>query len=212
MEELRSTAIIDSEILEDSRKKAERILVNSETECEEILKSVASKVAEVTNEKTSLYEDKIATYKRDLLASLPLEQKRYLVEFQEKQMQQAIINYLESLSTEKKISIVSKLLERYKEYIEGTAITVLVAGFDKKDIEKLLKSELKNTTILECQDMDSVMLTSYTTNYGKTEGMIIQTEDKSRLFRVFIGELIEQILDNNSYELATALFCGSLPE
>ena len=211
MEELRSTAIIDSEILEDSRKKAERILQNSKNECEDILKSVEGKVAEVTKEKTSLYEEKIAAYKRDLLASLPLEQKRYLVEYQEKQLQQAIVEYLDSLSKDKKLTIVKNIVAKYKEYINNSNITVLVAGFDKKDIEKLLKAELKST-ILEIKDMDSVMASSYATNYGKVEGMIIQTEDKSRLFRVFIGELIEQILDDKCYELASTLFCGSLPE
>ena len=211
MEELRSTAIIDSEILEDSRKKAERILQNSKNECEDILKSVEGKVAEVTKEKTSLYEEKIAAHKRDLLASLPLEQKRYLVEYQEKQLQQAIVEYLDSLSKDKKLTIVKNIVAKYKEYINNSNITVLVAGFDKKDIEKLLKAELKST-ILEIKDMDSVMASSYATNYGKVEGMIIQTEDKSRLFRVFIGELIEQILDDKCYELASTLFCGSLPE
>ena len=211
MEELRSTAIIDSEILEDSRKKAERILANSKTECEDILKSVESKVADVTKEKTVLYEEKIEAHKRDLLAALPLEQKRYLVEYQEKQLQQAIVEYVQNLSKKEKLTIIKNIVLKYKEYIDGSKITVLVAGFDKIDIEKLLKDELK-TTVLECQDMDSVTVSSYETNYGAVEGMVIETEDKSRLFRVFIGELIEQILDNNCYELASTLFCGSLPE
>ncbi len=212
MEELRSTAIIDSEILEDSRKKAERILANSKIDCENILKSVEGKIAEVTKEKTSLYDEKIVAYERDLLASLPLEQKRYLVEYQEKQIQHAIVEYLGSLSNEKKLTILKNIVTKYTEYLKDSSITVLVAGFDKKDIEELLNGEFKKCTILDCQDMDSVMQSSYTTKYGTVEGMVIQTEDKSRLFRVFIGELIEQILDNNCYELASTLFCGSLPE
>ncbi len=212
MEELRSTAIIDSEILEDSRKKAERILSNSENECKAILDAVNQRVSKITEEKNIFYDEKIAAHKRDLLASLPLERKRYLVEFEKDEVKNAIVLYLQALSKEKKLVLVKKLLTRYNKSLGGSNIRVKVAGFKKEDITSLIKSELKSNTILECIDMDSVLKSSFDTEYGEAEGMIIETEDRSKLCRVFIGELVEQILDSNSYELTTALFCGRLPE
>ncbi len=212
MEELRSTAIIDSEILEDSRKKAERILVNSQNECKAILDAVAGRVATITEEKTSFYDEKIAHHKRDLLASMPLERKRYLVEFEKNQIQAAIVDYLNNLSTEKKLTLIKKLVSRYKSYLEGNKLKVKISGFKKEEILKILKAEFKADSILECEEMDSVMKNTFKTEYGEAEGMIIESDDKSKLCRVFIGELVEQIIDKNSYELATTLFSGGLPE
>ncbi len=212
MEELRSTAIIDSEILEDSRKKAERILANSEKECKAILDAVALRVAEITKEKTQSYEKKIALHKQDLSASLPLESKRYLVEFEKKSVQEAMGEYLSSLSKDKKLILIKSLLKKYIPYLEGHKVRVKVAGFTKEDILSIAKSELKTNTILECIEMDAILKNTFKTDYDEAEGMVIETEDKSRLCRVFIGELIERVIDNNNYELTTALFCGRLPE
>ncbi len=212
MEELRSTAIIDSEILEDSRKKAERILSNSQNDCKVILDAVAGRVSEITKEKTLFYDEKVALYKRDLLASLPLERKRYLVEFEKQRVQEAMSDYLNGLSKDKKLLLLKNLVKRYKSYLEGHKVNVKVAGFKKEDILSLLKSELKASSIVECVEMDSVLKNNMKTEYGDAEGMIIETDDKSRLCRVFIGELIEQVIDKNNYELTTTLFCGRLPE
>ncbi len=212
MEELRSTAIIDSEILEDSRKKAERILSNSQNECKSILDAVEEKVAEMTKEKTQLYEDRVAAHKRDLMASLPLERKRYLVEFEKKEIQKVIVDYLGSLTKEKKLSLIKNLCLRYKSYLTGNNVRVKVAGFKTEDVLNIVKTEINPKEVLECIEMDSVMKSTLKTEYGEAEGMIIETEDKSRLCRVFIGELVEQIIDKNSYELAAALFTGGLPE
>ncbi len=212
MEELRSTAIIDSEILEDSRKKAERILANSEKECKAILDAVALRVAEITKDKTESYDKRIALHKQDLSASLPLESKRYLVEFEKKSVQDAMGEYLSSLSKDKKLILIKKLLKKYIPYLENHKVHVKIAGFKKEDIMTLLKSELKSNTVLECIEMDAVSKSIYKTDYDDAEGMVIETEDRSRLCRVFIGEIVESIIDNNNYELTTALFCGRLPE
>ncbi len=212
MEELRSTAIIDSEILEDSRKKAERILTNSQNECKTIIDAVAQRVASITKEKSTFYDEKIDHHKRDLEASLPLERKRHLVEFEKKEIQQAIVAYLESLPKEKKLTLIKNLVKRYKTYLAGKKVRVQVAGFKKEDILTLLKTELKADSIVECTEMDSIIKSTFNTEYGDAEGMIIETDDKSCLCRVFIGEIVEQIIDKNSYELATTLFSGGLPE
>ncbi len=212
MEELRSTAIIDSEILEDSRKKAERILSNSETECKAILAAVKERVAEVTKEKTHFYDERIEIHKRDLAAAMPLERKRYLVEFEKNEVLKAIVEYLGNLSKDKKLQLIKSLFIRYKDYLEGCKVRIKVAGFKTEDILSLIKADLKSDLIIECVEMDAVLKSSLKTEYGEAEGMIIESEDKSRLCRVFIGELIDQIIDKNSYELTTALFCGRLPE
>ncbi len=212
MEELRSTALIDSEILEDSRKKAERILAHSLRECENILASVDKKIDASAKEKKVFYDEKIALYKKEMFASLPLEQKRYLVQFEQLAMQEAITEYFSNLSHDKKLILLSNLLKKYKDYLIQYSLVIKVVGFNKEDILALVKKEYSSATIISCDDMDPVLCASIESKYDALEGMIIESEDRSRQCRLFLGELVEQIIDKNSYELATTLFCGGLPK
>ena len=59
MEELRSTEILDKEIREDARRKANRILNNGLLECEKILEDVNIKFEEDAAKKRAEYEEKI---------------------------------------------------------------------------------------------------------------------------------------------------------
>ena len=63
MEELRSTEILDKEIREDARRKANRILNNGLLECEKILEDVNIKFEEDAAKKRAEYEEKINSYK-----------------------------------------------------------------------------------------------------------------------------------------------------
>ena len=58
MEELRSTEILDKEIQEDARRKAERILRKTDVECEKIKNSVSTRIETVTSEKNEEYKKK----------------------------------------------------------------------------------------------------------------------------------------------------------
>ena len=54
MQELRSTDILDKEILSDSRRKAEKILKNSDSECKELLDSLDSEIQKAKLEKQEI--------------------------------------------------------------------------------------------------------------------------------------------------------------
>ena len=47
MEELRSAEILDKEIQDDARKKAEKILRNADSQCDQIMAQVESRLEEV---------------------------------------------------------------------------------------------------------------------------------------------------------------------
>lgn len=212
MEELRSTEILDKEILEDSRKKAERILINSAGECESILAEVSKQIAIIRAEKKNLYDTKVASYKRDTEASLPLEKQRYLVAFEKKAVGKAITAYLVALPKVKKMALLEKLLNRYKEHLAGHKINIYTVGFKSLDIKNLVTATLKNCVVLQCEDMNVSMENELKSEFGTAEGMLIETEDKSRRCRVSIGELTAQMIDMYSYEITSTLFCGRLPE
>ena len=51
MEELRSAEILDKEIQDDARKKAEKILRNADSQCDQIMAQVESRLEEAKKEK-----------------------------------------------------------------------------------------------------------------------------------------------------------------
>ena len=100
MEELRSTEILDKEIREDARRKANRILNNSVIDCEKILEDVNIRFEKDAEIKKAEYESKISNYKKNKEASIPLEKQRFIVNFQDNAIDIAINQYLEKLSTD----------------------------------------------------------------------------------------------------------------
>jgi len=64
MEELRSTEILDKEIREDARRKANRILNNATLECEKILEDVNNRFEKDAETKKAEYQFKIDDYKK----------------------------------------------------------------------------------------------------------------------------------------------------
>ena len=212
MEELRSTEILDKEILEDTRKKAERILANSENECKKILSDVHNRVEKIRAEKKVFYDDKVASFAKDKEAALPLEKQRYRVSFEQKAISSAIDDFLAKLPKAEKIRLIGTLLERYAPVLSGKNIRIQVSGFALADMQKAAQQALKNSKILECTEMSADTVNILAASSGRTDGMLIETEDKSIKCRAVIGEVTNELCDTYSYELAEALFGGRLPE
>ncbi len=212
MEELRSTEILDKEILEDTRKKAERILANSETECEKILANVQKRVESVQKEKQAFYDAKIAAVEKDMKAALPLEKQRYRVSFEQEAVTSSIAAFLEKLPESKKADLIGALLKRYASALKGQKLHIQVCGFQPDAMKKTAEKTLSGITVSSCTRMSAETASFLTAEYGNAEGMLIETEDKTKKCRVTIGELTAEICDTHSYELANTLFGGRLPE
>ncbi|WP_428769880.1 hypothetical protein V1L52_11685 [Treponema sp. HNW] len=212
MEELRSTEILDKEILEDTRKKAERILVNSESECKKILADVQNRVESIRREKKAFYEEKIAAFAKDMEAALPLEKQRYRVSFEQGAVNTAINTFLEKIPESEKLDLIRALSERYAPALQGHSVRIQVCGFSLADMKKTAEKTLSGVKILECTEMNPETASFLRAEYGCADGMLIETEDKTKKCRIIIGELTAEIRDMHSEELAHALFGGRLPE
>lgn len=204
MQELRSTEILDNEIQEDARKKAEKILKKADAECQQLLDSVGADVEKAKAEKQAFFDKKIEALAKDQDASLPLEKQRFEVSFIQNAICNNINDYLTSLSEEKRIELV---MQQFNEDILNTKkINAFVYGFDKEKVEKILSKKL-GKNLLSCEK----------TIFGKQvieddcglelkEGIILEAEDLSFRCRLTISEVISKILDKNRIELANTLF------
>lgn len=213
MEELRSTEILDKEIQEDARKKAERILANADAECKKILNDVSAKISAVKKEKETYYEEKLFQVKKDSEASVPLEKERFLVSFEGKVVIEAINRYLKQLDIQKQLKLIEKLLNRYKNIFADKKIQSLIFGFEQSDVEPLLKSVFGKSNVVSCSvvafnelDLDEPE------GLDVHKGVILESEDRAVRCRATFAEIVSEILDNNSLELTQTLFCGRLPQ
>lgn len=211
MQELRSTEILDKEILEDAQKKVQKILKNSESECRSIMSSVDDKVTKTVEEKEAALISKLESIKTNLNASLPLEKERFQVSFVENLIITKIQDYLKSLSQEKRIQLVLEKIKTIKtdDYVDSLLkekfFTAYVYGFDIKKVEKAL-NDILGKRLLACQPTDFGKLILEDEILEINEGIILESQDKEVRFRMTLTEVVEELLNNNREELAETLF------
>ncbi|MGN0731638.1 MAG: V-type ATP synthase subunit E family protein [Treponema sp.] len=212
MEELRSTDILDKEIQDDARKKAEKILKNADAQGQQILADVETRLESAKKDRESYYSQKAAQFKKDLDSSLPLEKSRFLVSYISSSVASAINDYLKTISQEKRIQLVLTMLKRFESLTDGKSFEAAVYGFNLD----LAKSELNKNNKLHISSF-------LATEFAKTgevavdgieihEGIILVSDDKVVKIRLTLEELFSELIDKYRNELAVTLFGGRLPE
>lgn len=206
MEEFRSTEILDKEIQDDARRKAEKILKRADIDCQKIKDELNERIKTVSKEKQIFYNERLEAFKSDLEASLSLEKARFLVSFEYSSIIQAINRFLDNLSSEKKITLLDNLLKRYESKLADKKLTIKYHGFQQAELEKLIKKYFNKSYIESFISLNDDAAKELHDEYG----MIIESADKSVRCRVTIDELIDEILDTHRYEIAEALFNGRI--
>lgn len=200
MEELRSTDILDKEIQNDARKKAQVLLDQGKARAAEILAGVQGQVAEAKAQKEKFYGDKLSKKQKDSDASLPLEKERFLVSFVGTSIDQAIDEYLKKLPEEKRIELVLKILDGKDELYKDKKFSAKIHGFDQKTAKDAVEKKL-GSKLLSCELVQ---------NSHESDGMILESEDRSLKMRLTIEEIIGAAKDKHYKEMSDALFGGRL--
>lgn len=210
MEELRSTDILDKEIQDDARKKAEKILRSADAQCDQIMAQVDARLEEAKKEKEIYFNNKIEKYKKDLDSSLPLEKSRFLVSYISSSVAEGINDYLKTLSQEKRFEMASSLLNRFTDLVSGKTFDAQVYGFDLNFVKTALSSKVK---ISNCTAVDFAKSgESAVDGIEIHEGVILVSDDKAVKIRLTLEEVITELIDKYRNELAVTLFGGRLPE
>ena len=211
MEELRSTEILDKEIEADARKKAEKILAAADAECQKLLDAVDGRVQASAEEKKRYYEEKLAAFSANLDAALPLEKERFLAAFYAESVAASLNAYLAALGAEKRLALVLAKFAEAKPALSGKKLAAAVYGFDASKAQAQL-SALLGASLSSCTE----------TTFEKSgeacallndvhEGIILESEDRSVRLRLTTDQLVSELKDTYSRELATTLFGGRLP-
>lgn len=210
MEELRSAEVLDKEIQDDARKKAEKILRNADSQCEQIMAQVESRLEEAKKEKEIYFNQKADQVKKDLDSSMPLEKSRFLVSYISSSIAKGINEYLKTLSSEKRFELAVSLLNQFSNLVSDRTFDAAVYGFDPAYVKSTLSSKVK---INSCSSVEFAKSGSEAVDGIEIhEGVILLSEDKSVKIRLTLEEVITELIDKYRKELAVTLFGGRLPE
>ncbi|MCQ2588203.1 MAG: hypothetical protein MJ174_08810 [Treponema sp.] len=209
MQELRSTEVLDREIQSEARKKAENILEKADADSKEILNSVETKINEALKEKEAFYAKKLEAVERDLNAAGPLEKQRFEVSFVQNSFLARINDYLENLSEDKRIEIVTKKLNSQMINEQNLKLNAYVYGFSTAAVKKLLEKQLGANLIAVEKTEFGKYVVEDDIGLKLKEGIILESQDKSYRCRLTLSETISHILDKYRAELSEALFSGN---
>ena len=210
MQELRSTDILDKEIQADARKKAERMIQKVDHDCEALLASVEADIQKAADDKKAFFDNKLNSFETDRKAVVPLEKERFKVSFIQNAIIQNINKYLEGLTEEKRLDLVSRSFN-FKTVTEGGyKVNAFVYGFSLSGAEKFLSQKL-GSQLLSCKETKfGAQVLEDDLGLSKPEGIILESEDKNFRRRLTINEVIEKLLDTKRAELCDVLFGGQI--
>ncbi len=212
MEELRSTDILDSEIRNETKKKAEKIVDRAKETAGSLLSEVEAKVEEARQAALNASEKRLQTYEKNVNASLPLEKQRYQISYVHNSLIEAINLYLEKAGEEGRFEIIKELALRVKNIFSSeTQLYARTIFLDKDKVKKLLE-EIFGKGRVFVEEGSINLISDETVELLKFhEGIILQTEDRKIKCNLTLDEKIREILDSSKMELALALFDGRLP-
>ncbi|MDR2111463.1 MAG: ATPase [Spirochaetaceae bacterium] len=119
MEELRSTEILDREILEDARKKAYRILKAADDTVTSSAESWEKKTERALAGVRKKYAERSAKAREEIMARLPLDKRRARSEYFEGCLKSAMDAYLSGLKRDTLLALLeAELAVRFAEYRE----------------------------------------------------------------------------------------------
>jgi len=138
MEEIRSSEVLDREILEDARKKAARFLKNADQQ---------GKAAEAEWEKkleTDLsilerkHRERVENIIRETNARFPLDTRRMRAERAERRLREAMDDFIHSLPRGRLLDLLERELRLREAALSPESLIAEAGGLDMKEAETIL--------------------------------------------------------------------------
>ncbi len=142
MEEIRSTEALDREILEDARKKADRILKAAEQRLESDKETWKKKTESDLAELERLHVQRVEKHRQEVMARLPLDKRRARAERSERILNGAMEEYLAKLPLEKQLDLLKAELEDRSSYLTPGPVTIAFRALDTETVTRLMKEIL----------------------------------------------------------------------
>ena len=198
MEEIRGTEALEREILEDARKRADRIIRKAEENARLLGAQTEHRIKEAKAALLSEYQIKKKTAELEMLSRLPLEKARLDILYRDEMLRKALQEALASMNPRLFGLWCVKRLACQAELVRKSPAKVLVHGLDSETMRDIgaLFGQGSDISIEEAPTM-------------KVRGLIVEPMDASYRISITENDLLEWLLDEKRGELAAALFGSS---
>lgn len=206
MEEMVSSDALEKEILEDARKKGERLLKDAETEKTKLRAEHEERLRAALESLGAEFRQRADRHRNENLARLPLEKGRMKASHVDSLIKSAVASYLEALPAERAGFLVSGLVAKASGILEGAELELRCKGLSPAAAEELVRSAAPGARILAARTDEGlpawgiVALALPAAGSGSARLTVRATLD-------LVGE---RLLDRFRGELATALCAEAL--
>ena len=199
MEVLTTSDALESQILEDARNKARRILESSDKECAGVRAAGERKVLEETQRLDAARETQVIALRQELATTLPLDFMRTRLAFIQEAVAKALNDLFDGLTGAELGRIIGRMLKRAAYAFKDTSVLVLCAGMDAADARRIVAESVPGAKVEDVQPLSSADAEAA----GK--GIILQTTDGSRRYRGTLNQMKNLLLEEYREESVTAL-------
>jgi vacuolar-type H+-ATPase subunit E/Vma4 len=198
MEVLKTSEIMEKQIIDEARQKASRILQNAEKEChklEQDLKEQHERDVKRVEEEYNLLFKKMT---RELEAALPLDLKRKRLLFIEKAIKENLQEFFKTLKPAELKSLLQLLMTKAKNVFKGKSITLSFNGLSADEAKGLVTSLIPDIRITQ------------TTKDETFTGLLLISADQKIKYRCTLNEIQGILLDDFRDKMQNALLKDQL--
>ena len=203
MEELQSTEILDREILEDARKKAQRILKSADEAAHSEAFNWEKKTAAALDEMRKKYEQQGVLATQEIMTLLPIDQRRAKAKKIEELLNKAVENWFAGLSRKSVLALLQQELAQRIALCDGLAgsgkaqgIHATIHKLDRTEAQAILRAVLPGRS---CTIEETYSASPY-------PELVLETQD-TRIY-ASIGKTVDFFLSERRAELVEALIGG----
>lgn len=197
MEVLRSSEALESQILDDARGKANRILQEADRESAAIREEWRRKAESESKRLDAERDARTGAVRQELEASLPLDFMRARLTYMQDAVSRALAEYFSGLSSAELARTVGSLLRAVPRAFASASLVVTTTEIPPAEAKRAVEESIPGVKIAAVKEG---------ANGGPEDrGLIIETSDGRMKFRGTVGELTALLLEEHREELAAAL-------
>jgi V/A-type H+/Na+-transporting ATPase subunit E len=194
MEILRTSEALETQILEDARRKAGRILEAVDKDLAALAAEGEARAAAEASRIRGECDAKILALRREMEAALPLENLRARLLFTERALREAMASYFESLGQDGLERVLRAMLRKPAALLAGAKLRVGFAGMEAAAARGIVEKAFPAAVIEELSE-----------RAGGARGLVLSTADGRALFRATLEDLEQILLEERRAQLAAAL-------
>jgi len=210
MEEIRNAEALEKEILDDARKRAEKIVRSRERSLAELRQTWAANREKALKEMDQAHADELQALALRNQAAVPLEQKRAFLAFAEKKLQEAVHRYFEEMDRSQRDDLLVQQLAGAATVLGDAEVTAGCTGIPADEVKKIVSRALPGVKLKGEINATSGSRTLGSRTFGSGPSISVATKDGSVVAAASTARIERELLLRHRERLAKALLKGNI--